>query len=191
MIAPRPSSAQRSWHAPIARAIPALVVGLLITFTADHSAAFGLGMAAVFGITTGIALSTVGLRLSRDDPARSLLLGLALVAGAMGLGALVTGSGPLPMLLLLLGGYAVLAGAHELVWGIRHRRTSVYSRDAMTVGAATLALAVLLTLVSDPVTAVGLFGAYAVLLGVFLVIVGLSAPSSARSSTPPKEHGSS
>ena len=31
-----------TWVAPLARAVPALVLGLVITFSQDHSAAFGL-----------------------------------------------------------------------------------------------------------------------------------------------------
>jgi ABC-type dipeptide/oligopeptide/nickel transport system permease subunit len=48
-------------------------------------------------------------------------------------------------------------------------------------------LAVVLAFVGDPVSAVGFFGAYAVVLGVFLVIAGLSA----RWSTQLKEHTAS
>ena len=108
-----------------------------------------------------------------------LLLALAVVA--------TTTTAGLGMLVLLVGGFAVLAGGLELVWGIRHRDRSALARDAVVIGAGTLALAVVLAFVGDPVSAVGFFGAYAVVLGVFLVIAGLSA----RWSTQLKEHTAS
>ncbi|MDO9589875.1 MAG: hypothetical protein Q7J04_01885, partial [Microcella sp.] len=97
--------------------------------------------------------------------------------------AAVVGSA-LPVLLLLIGGYAVLAGALELVWGIRHRDRSPFARDGIVVGIGTLALAVVLALVADPVSAVGFFGAYTVMLGVFLIIAGLSLRWSASPQEP-------
>jgi len=100
---------------------------------------------------------------------------------------LATVGGGLALLLLLVGGYAVLAGALELVWGIRHRDRSPLARDAVVIGIGTLALAVVLALVGDPVSAVGFFGAWAVMLGVFLLIAGFSLTST----TPAKESSDS
>jgi uncharacterized membrane protein HdeD (DUF308 family) len=174
------------WFAPVVRALPALIVGLAITFIADHSALLGLVMLAIFGLGSAIALVATGLRLERSEPVRSLHGALSVVAALVGLlaaaAAAVFGS-TLPVLLLLVGGYAVLAGALELVWGIRHRDRSPLARDAVIVGVGTLALAVVLALVADPVSAVGFFGAYTVVLGVFLIIAGLSL----RWSASPKE----
>lgn len=165
------------WSAPVLRALPALAVGLAITFIADHSALLGLIMLAVFGLVSGLVLVATTLRLDGAEPVRGLHRGLALVAAAAGLlsaaAAVVIGSA-LPLLLLLVGGYAVLAGALELVWGIRHRQSSPLARDSVVIGVGTLALAVVLALVADPVSAVGFFGAYTVMLGIFLIIAGLS-----------------
>lgn len=168
------------------RAVPAIVVGLIITFTADHSPALGLAMLGAFGVGTGLVLGLTALRMSGTEPLRPLHVGLALIAGiagALALAVLLTVGGGLPLLLLLVGGYAVLAGALELVWGIRHRDRSPLARDAVVIGSGTLALAVVLALVGDPVSAVGFFGAYAVVLGVFLLIAGFSL----KWSTPVKE----
>lgn len=164
------------------RAVPALVVGLAITFTADHSPVIGLVMLAVFGVGSALVLLISAARMAGGEPVRALHRGLAIVAalaGSLAVVVLVTIGGGLPLLLLLIGGYAVLAGALELVWGIRHRDRSLFARDAVIAGGATLALAVVLALVGDPVSAVGFFGAYAVMLGVFLVIAGLSLKWSA------------
>jgi peptidoglycan/LPS O-acetylase OafA/YrhL len=113
-----------------------------------------------------------------------LISGCAAVLAAI---AAVATGGSLPLLLLLVGGFAVLAGALELVWGLRHRVVSPLARDAITVGGGTLALAIVLALVADPVSAVGFFGAYAVILGIFLLIAGLSL----KWSTPMKEGAAS
>jgi predicted neutral ceramidase superfamily lipid hydrolase len=132
---------------------------------------------AVFGFATAIVLGVMSVRLAPSEPMRGLSRGIAGVSFLFGAAALATVVGDiatLPMLLLLMGGYAVLAGALELVWGLRHRARSALARDAIIVGASTLALAAVLALVADPVSAVGFFGAYAVMLGLFLLIAGLS-----------------
>jgi len=172
----RPGSTS-GWLAPVLRALPAVAIGLTITFTADHSPLLGLTMLGAFGVGTAVVLALISLRMDRGEPARSLYRGLALIAGLAGALAfivVVSRGGGLPLLLLLVGGYAVLAGAFELVWGIRHRDRSPLDRDAVIIGSGTLVLAVVLALVGDPVSAVGFFGAYAVMLGIFLFIVGFS-----------------
>ncbi len=184
------SAAPSPWVAPVLRALPALAVGLTITFTADHSPVLGLVMLAVFGLASAAVLALTSLRLDSDEPLRPLHRGLAVIAGLAGALALVvlaTVGGGLALLLLLIGGYAVLAGALELVWGIRHRLSHPLARDAVIIGIGTLALAIVLALVGDPVSAVGFFGAYAVVLGVFLLIAGFSL----KWSTPAKESAAS
>ncbi|MER3390450.1 MAG: hypothetical protein RJQ01_10495 [Microcella sp.] len=187
-----PSAAGRAapgspWLAPVLRAAPALIVGLTITFVADHSALVGMVMLGTFGLASAAVLAITGVRMGRGEPMRQLHRGLAIIAGIAGLLALAvvatSATAGLGMLVLLVGGYAVLAGGLELVWGIRHRQRSPLARDAIVIGVGTLALAVVLAFVGDPVSAVGFFGAYAVVLGVFLVIAGLSA----RWSSPAKE----
>lgn len=179
-------SRETLWRAPVLRALPALAVGLTITFIADHSAVLGLVMVAIFGIGSALVLVATSVWLEPTEPLRSLHLALSVVAAIVGVlaaAAAVAFGSSLPVLLLLVGGYAVLAGALELVWGIRHRDRSPLARDAVIVGIGTLALAIVLALVADPVSAVGFFGAYTVVLGVFLIIAGLSL----RWSASPKE----
>ncbi len=170
-------AARSPWLGPLLRAVPAIAAGLIITFTADHSPVVGLTMLGVFGLGSAGVLLGTALRMGRIEPVRGLHRGLALVAALVGLLAvvvLVSGTAGLGLLLLLVGGYAVLAGALELVWGIRHRDRSGFARDAVVIGGGTLALAVVLAFVGDPVSAVGFFGAYAVMLGVYLAIAGIS-----------------
>lgn len=170
-------AARSPWLAPVLRAVPAVAAGLIITFTADHSPVVGLTMLAVFGLGSSLVLLVTALRMRSAEPVRGLHRGLSLVAavvGALAVAVLVSGGAGLALLLLLIGGYAVLAGALELVWGIRHRDRSGFARDAVVIGGGTLALAVVLAFVGDPVSAVGFFGAYAVMLGVYLAIAGVS-----------------
>lgn len=170
-------AARSPWIAPVLRAVPAIAAGLIITFTADHSPVVGLTMLAVFGLGSSLVLLVTALRMRTAEPVRGLHRGLSLVAalvGALAVAVLVSGAAGLALLLLLIGGYAVLAGALELVWGIRHRDRSGFARDAVVIGGGTLALALVLAFVGDPVSAVGFFGAYAVMLGVYLAIAGVS-----------------
>ncbi len=192
---PAAAAAPRSpWLAPVLRAVPAVVVGLAITFTADHSAQLGLVMLGIFGIGSALVLLGTTMGMSAGEPLRGLHRGLAIIAalaGTLSILSVATLGAALPVLLLLVGGYAVLAGALELVWGIRHRGRSALARDGVIVGAGTLALAVVVALVADPVSAVGFLGAYGVVLGVFLIIAGLSlrfatasAPAAPTSASP-------
>jgi hypothetical protein len=169
------------------------VAGLLITFTADHSAAFGLLVLGGLGLASALALALGAWSLQHGEPTRTLGFGLAIIAALAGSAALLSTGAGLPLLLLIAGGYALLSGAFEFIWGLRHRGSPAtggqhqgshpLSRDAMTAGAATVVFALVLALVSDPVSAVGFLGAWAVVLAVYLVIAGLSTRWSAH----PKE----
>lgn len=167
-------------RAVLLRALPALGVGLGITFTPDHSSRIGLIALGILGLATAIALLAGALRRTRSEALRELHIGLGVVYATAGTVALLLPATRLSFLLLVLAGWSVIAGALELVWGIRHRSDHPFGRDALIVGGGTLALAVVLGLTSDPVSAVGFLGGYAVVVGVFLVIAALSlggAPS--------------
>ena len=185
----------------VLRALPLLGVGLGITFTADHSSRLGLLALSILGLASAVALAAGALRLPRGEALRDLHLGLAVINGIAGALALVLPGTRLSFLLLVLGAWSVIAGALELVWGLRHRRAASaagaspaghpIARDALVVGAGTLALALVLALTSDPVSAVGFLGAYAAVVGVFLVIAALSVPRGTATGTPQKEQSPS
>jgi len=46
-----------SWYAPLARAIPALVLAAVVTFSADHSPALGLISFRIFAAATGAVIT--------------------------------------------------------------------------------------------------------------------------------------
>ncbi|QEO09026.1 DUF308 domain-containing protein [Protaetiibacter larvae] len=182
-----------TWVAPLARAIPALVLGLVITFNADHSALFGLVGFGIFGIVTAAVLFASALR--SDRAVRGILLVQAIVTALAGIAALVLPTGGVGYLVVVVSAWAIIAGALEFVNGIRFRRTRLAARDWLLTGALTalLGLAFLLvpqgfaqdysitdkgTVVSgtltDSIILVGILGAWAVIVGVQLAIATLT-----------------
>ncbi|TAL44939.1 MAG: hypothetical protein EPN91_03450 [Salinibacterium sp.] len=184
-----------SWYTPTARAIVAAIAAIAITFSADHSAPLGFLVLGFFAAATGAILIVAGIRgaAGASDRIFTVMHGaIAVVVGVIALSATWAG---LPFLVLLLTGFAVITGAIELYLGIRARRTKAVetvTRDQIFIGALTLLLAVAVLLVppdyvqpfaiphgvTGQVTAsvfvVGLFGAYASVIAVYLVIAGLS-----------------
>lgn len=183
------------WPVPIVRAVPALVVGLVITFSVDHTAFFGLLAFGAFAIATGAIVAWGALRLE-DRVLRPVSLGQALasvIAGAAALVFCATGPGTL---FLVVTAFAAVTGFLELYLGLRARGRHPASREWLPVGVMTalLALAVLLVpadyalpwaamnkgvavsgVLTSQIIVVGIVGAYAILVGVFLIIGGLSA----------------
>ncbi len=183
------------WPVPIVRAVPAILVGLVITFSADHTALFGLLAFGGFAVVSGAVLTWGALRLE-DRVLRGIALGQALasvIAGAAALILCTTGPGTL---FLLVASFAAVTGFLEIYLGLRARGRHPAAREWLPLGAMTalLALAVLLVpadyalpwastgngvvvsgVLTSQIIVVGVFGAYAILAGVFLVIGGLSA----------------
>ena len=186
---------QSTWLFPVLRAIPAAVVALFITFSADHSATLGSVALGAFAIITGCVVIFSSVPSSGRPPVLLTLQGGALLGG--GVAALViAGLSPSTFLYLcsiLLGATGVL----ELLHGMLSRGTAV-SRDHIFLGALGAVFAVVILLVpadfvqvitipgkvvpplTAPTIVVGLLGAYAAIVAVYLVIAGLSlkwAPS--------------
>ncbi len=164
----------RYWPVPVVRAIPAAAVGLTITFSANHTASFGLVMFGVFAVASGVVLTWAGMS-SPERVLKAIFLTQAAVAIVTGVAALVLNSGGLGYLLFLITGFFAITGFLELYAGFRSRGRNPSARDWVIIGAFTaIAALVFLVLPLGSVAAVGLFGAYGILLGVFLVIAGLS-----------------
>ncbi len=180
------------WYVPIARAVPALILATVVTFTAEHSATLGLTTFGLFGLATGAVILVAALRQRGVVVERALLGvqgGIAILAGAAALA--VPGAG-LPFLILLLTGFAVVTGFIELYLGVRGRRTNSFGRDRIFLGGLTVLLAIAVLLVppgfvqsftgpdgvaralTAAVVVVGLLGAYWAIAGIHLVIAGLS-----------------
>ena len=207
-------AAQRAayWPLPVARAVPAAGLALVITFSADHSAQFGLVAFGVFGLVAGVVLGAVAWLRLDGSRVRPYFLTQAVVTIVAGLVALLVSSGhtngsEVRLLFIVLTIFAAVTGFLELYSGVRSRRRFVASGDWMAVGALTVLAALAFILIppgyrqiySGPdhvkrvldasVVAVGALGAWAAITTVFMVIAGLSAKwgtQSAVSSAPPE-----
>jgi uncharacterized membrane protein HdeD (DUF308 family) len=187
---------------PIARAVPALVLAAVVTFTPDHSAPLGYLTFGLFGVITGGVLIAGSLRGPSERALGTAQGAVTVIAGVIALA--LTGGG-LPFLILLVTGWAAITGFLELYLGLRGRAAG--ARDRVFVGALTALLAIGVLLVppglaqplggiegvdgvlTASVVVVGSLGAYWAILGVYLVIAGLSlrwstdAPAPAPSGT--------
>ena len=100
---------------------------------------------------------------------------LTAAAGLTALGLRDTASGGVGAFTFTVAVWAAVTGILELVVGLRSRGRIAAARDWIAVGALTAILALVYVLLPlDPVTAVGLLGAYFVVLGVLLLIGGFS-----------------
>ncbi|MDQ0894034.1 HdeD family acid-resistance protein [Agromyces ramosus] len=162
------------WAVPVVRGILALVPAAVITFSPNHSPAFGLLVFGVWAIVSGLVVGALSLRLTVERGIRTLFAvnGVAtVVAGILA----VTLPGVLPFLLYLVSVWAAVTGIVELFAGLRARGHSAVARDWIAVGVSTAVLALVFLVVPlDAVAAVGFLGGYLVIVGVYLLIAGFS-----------------
>jgi uncharacterized membrane protein HdeD (DUF308 family) len=188
------------WYVPLARAIPAAALAVVITFSQDHSPRLGLLSFGGFAVLTGLALGVLAARLMRRSVERSLFLAQGVITLLAGVAALSVPGGGLGYFLFLATLWAALTGFLELYAGFRSRGKDSSSRDWMFIGGLTVVFA-LVTLLMPPdlvqpysgqngvsgvlsssIIVVGILGAYGAICAVYLVIAGLSlkwAPASA------------
>jgi hypothetical protein len=168
---------------------------MVITFSPNHSAGFGLLLFGVFALVDGAVLAWGSAsRMPGDDRSRrsgTAQAALSVVAGVAAIACSGLGLG-LPALIAVVVCAALLTGVLELSQGLRARGRSPFARDWTTVGGLTLLLAVAF-LVTPPdysqqlggvervtgtldasIVLVGLLGAYLAIAAVFHLIAGLS-----------------
>lgn len=169
-----PVVAPAYWLVLVLRAIPAIVVGLVITFMEDHSPYVALISFGVFALVSGLVLLVGALQTIRDRVVRRMILGQGVISIITGAAAVSLWGSSIGVLLFIVTIYAALTGVLELYSGIRSRGVPP-ARDWVTAGAYTAIAAIVFVLLPpDSILATGLIGAYAIILGVFLVIAGLS-----------------
>ena len=188
-------AAQRAayWLVPVFRAVPAAVLAIVITFSADHSAHFGLLVFGVYGITAGAVLAALTWARLAGTTVRRYFLAQSGVTMICGIFSLVAVGGGVRYLFLIVTFFAAITGLLELYSGIRTRRRFVASGDWRTAGILTLIVAVILLVLppeysqtfrgpdgvtrvlDSSVVVVGVMGAYAAVLAVYLLIAGFSA----------------
>lgn len=202
-------------HVQLARAAFAAVAALMITFSANHSAVVGLSVFSGFALVTALIhmlsawlVAPVGWRWPSV-----LLAAIAIVTGMAGS---VPAWRTTPMFFVLVIAWGALGGLVELIAGIRARRSDragtapavigAGARDAILIGSLGLALAAGLLCVptgyalsysiaeagaftlTGITLAVGIFGAYAAIVAVFLGIAGFSPRTIPAASTAPAEN---
>jgi uncharacterized membrane protein HdeD (DUF308 family) len=190
--------ADRLWKLIVLRAVTAAAVALLITFSADHSTRLGFTALAALALVTGLIV-LIGARVG-TLPRAILVHGALLVLG--GIAAIFLSGATVAVLIFLTSALIGVTGIIELVAGLRARGTAAPARDWIFVGALSVVFAAAVLLVPadfvqnisipdkevPPLTAsvvvVGLLGAYAAIVAVYLVIAGLSLKWAPPASTP-------
>ncbi len=173
--APTVHDYQRYWVVPLVRAAIAIATGIAIALTSHHNAQFGLLVFGTYALVAGILVAILSWRTLTDPVVRTLLVaqsGLGVLAGILALALSTSGLG---LYLYLVSVWAALTGFVEIYCGIRARSRGPASRDWLITGVMTAILAVIfLVIPSDAVLAIGLFGAYTIVVGVYLGIGAFS-----------------
>lgn len=182
------------------RALFAAVSALMITFSPDHSATVGFSVFGGFTVASGVIL-LLGAWLVAPAGARwsFVLLGVIDLAAAMASGIPPWRTDGAFFAVVII--WAALSGLVELIAGLRARRIDPAAKDAITVGALGILLAVVLLFIpsdyslqyfiegagartlSGIILGVGMFGGYTAIVAVFLAIAALSP----RRATAPKD----
>ena len=177
---PAPKS-HRYWVVPAARAFAALVLAVVITFTRDsHTAQFGLIVFGVFATVDGLVTALSG-SLAPHGVTRILFVVQGVIGVLAGVLALALNGSGLGLFLYLVTVWAALSGFLELYSGLRNRSKDAAGRDWLITGAITAVLALAFLLIpADAVLAIGLLGAWAVVVGVFQAIGAASLRTASR-----------
>jgi uncharacterized membrane protein HdeD (DUF308 family) len=182
------------WYAPLARAIPAAALACVITFAGGfYTPEYGLASFGAYAIVAGVLGAVLALRALSGGVLRTVFLIQAIVSVAAGVVALVGMRGGLPVLLVVVALWGVVAGFLELYAGIRSRRKRAVGRDWIFMGALTVLLAVVCLVIppdyvqhynapgdggprilNASVMVVGALGIYGAVATVYLAIAGFS-----------------
>jgi uncharacterized membrane protein HdeD (DUF308 family) len=172
------------WVVLMARAVPAIVVAILITFTADHSSGFGFAVVGALAIATGAVILRGSFIPDVTAPIARRLHAAVLLCG--GIVALVLIAAPVSVLLFVILATFGVSGIVELSLGMRAKDRESTFLGALAAAVAVAALVVpadyaLSYVVNDEthvltsaVMIVGVCGIYAAISGVYLVIAALS-----------------
>jgi uncharacterized membrane protein HdeD (DUF308 family) len=179
---PAPKS-NRYWVVPAARAFAALVLAAVITFTRDtHTAEFGLIAFGVFAVVDGLVVAALSAVFAPRGVTRILFVVQGVIGVVAGILALALMGSGLGLFLYLVTVWAALTGCLELYSALRSRGKDAAARDWLVTGALTALLALAFVFIpADAVLAIGLLGAWAVVVGVFQAIGAASLRTASRS----------
>jgi uncharacterized membrane protein HdeD (DUF308 family) len=181
--------AARYWLVQLLGAVIALIAGVVVTFSPDHSPSFGLSVFAGYALVSGGVIAGTAFRAERSRFATAVTVAQGLIGVGTGLAALlilVLGASSIVTLVAVLVVWALPNAAADLTLGLRRSEASPASRDHVVIGVAAGLLAVVALLgLTDSVLVVGAFGAFAAIVGVYLAIAAFtlrwdSAPESTR-----------
>lgn len=162
----------------IARAIPTLIAALVITFSRNHAAEVGLVVFVGFGLIVAPIVLLGSFYVDVEKVVKnSMAIQAIATAVAAAIAAATVGEG-LGALVLVISIWAAITGAAELYAGYRCSEKAI-SRELLAIGGITALLAIVVAAIPmNDVYVVGIFGAYAAILGVFQIIAGISLRSS-------------
>lgn len=189
-------------HLQLARAVVAAAAACAITFSSNHSAAYGLAVFCGFAVVTA-ALFAVAAWRPATPGRRWPAVTIAVVSLAAAVVAAVPAIGSTELFFGLVLVWSVASGVVELVAGFRDRaslrgraaaaQSRAEARDAITVGVITVVFGLALLFVpghyalrfyvaeahqhftlTGITIAVGIFGGYAAIAAVYLGIAALS-----------------
>lgn len=173
------------------QAVSAFAAGILITFSQSHGAAVGMIALAVISVGWAVAFawSAIADKKSHGRIYRSVLaIGSLAMAYFAGQSALLFGTDSRNEIeqgiwaWILIGAWGIFGALAEVILSLFAKPGSVRRRDhQINAALATgLGLSQFLTPISDAVTHVGFFGAYAVILSVHLGLAVLSPAKKAE-----------
>jgi uncharacterized membrane protein HdeD (DUF308 family) len=171
------SSAARPWKALVGRAVIVAAAAVAVTFSPDHSPAFGLAVIAAFAIVSGV----LGVAAARRTSARAGTVtlvrstGIATIAvGLLALAALILGLG-LGALVLLIAAVGVIGAVSEFLRARKPEPGAPTVTDHRILGTVAALLVVGVLLANDnSVVVVGVFGAWAAVTAVFTLITAFT-----------------
>ena len=182
------------WYAPLARAIPAAALACVITFAGGfYTPEYGLASFGGYALVIGVLGAVLSFTRFPRGVLRTVFLIQAIVSVAAGVTALIGMHGGLPVLLVVVALWGIIAGFLELYAGIRSRGKRAVARDWIFVGALTVLFAVVCLVIppdyvqhynapgdggsrilNASVMVVGAMGIYGAVVAVYLAIAGFS-----------------
>lgn len=168
------SSPARPWKTLGLRAVLAAVAAVAVTFSPDHSPAYGFAVVAGFAVLTGAldtVLAMVDGRMVSLLWARSVLL---LATGLTAASAIYIGFG-LELLVVLIAVVGVVTAASEFLLSRNPEPGTPTTNDHRILGSVAALLVVGVLLARDnSVVVVGVFGAWAAVTAVFTLITAFT-----------------
>jgi uncharacterized membrane protein HdeD (DUF308 family) len=201
------------WLEPIVRSIVAIAIAVVITFSADHSPPVGYLSVGIFAVLSGIVLCAATARVRDRGRVWWLFETQGAIFAIAGVASLFSVGRSLPFLLVLTVSVFLVTGALELLAGLTsvgaksspgaNNTGESQARDWIFAGALSALFALVVAFIpvnfsqqftgpdgvervlTASVIFVGAFGAYAAILGVYLVIAGLSLKWSGAGASAP------